>query len=210
VNLPAVTRNQRARMKTRQKLVDAAFRIMAKKGIDVATINEITEEADVGFGSFYNYFKSKEEIAREVFIERSAQMGSEFDILNQGVDDPALKLSRNIIRMAERTRKDPVWGWFLIHANFALQDVRNVFWKRMVGNLTTGLETGRYKIGSVTTVGDVIFGGIFAILRAILEGNASATAEIELVEAVLRILGVSHDEAASVARMPLPESVSPD
>jgi AcrR family transcriptional regulator len=35
---------------------------MAEKGLDGVAINEITEAADVGFGSFYNYFESKEAI----------------------------------------------------------------------------------------------------------------------------------------------------
>lgn len=35
--------------------------VMAAEGADAATINDITEAADVGFGSFYNHFASKEE-----------------------------------------------------------------------------------------------------------------------------------------------------
>ena len=65
LNVPVVTSNQRTRMKTRKKLVDAAIRIMAKKGIGVVIINEITDEADVDFGSVYNDFKSRAEIAIE-------------------------------------------------------------------------------------------------------------------------------------------------
>jgi AcrR family transcriptional regulator len=34
---------------------------MCRKGVDAATIHQITESAQVGFGTFYNYFLSRAE-----------------------------------------------------------------------------------------------------------------------------------------------------
>ena len=53
------------REKTNKRLVNAALSVMAEKGLDAATINDITEAADVGFGSFYNHFSSKERSWRQ-------------------------------------------------------------------------------------------------------------------------------------------------
>ena len=47
---------------SRQRLLDAAFKLMAERGMDGVVINEITEAADVGFGSFYNHFESRDAI----------------------------------------------------------------------------------------------------------------------------------------------------
>src|SRR5688500_309837 len=55
-------RGARRKRETRQRLLEAALRLMAKKGMEGVAINEITEAADVGFGSFYNHFESKEAI----------------------------------------------------------------------------------------------------------------------------------------------------
>src|ERR1700742_4963105 len=55
-------RGARRRRETRSRLLVAALKLMAEKGIEGAAINEITEAADVGFGSFYNHFESKEAI----------------------------------------------------------------------------------------------------------------------------------------------------
>ena len=140
---PGLSRNQRSRQRMRLKLVDAAHRVMARKGIVAATINEITEEADVGFGSFYNYFKTKEELARAVFVAQNLELGEQFDLLNLNVHDPRQKLSRNILRGAEKAREDPVFGWFQLHAITALQDVRSAFWDRMMTNSELGLKEGK-------------------------------------------------------------------
>ena len=61
-----VHRGARRREQTREKLVAAAWRVMARKGVDATAIAEITEAADVAFGSFYNHFASKEAIVEAV------------------------------------------------------------------------------------------------------------------------------------------------
>ncbi len=54
------TRQQRRVGRTRQKLLEAASSLFAEKGLDLTTINDITERADVGKGTFYYHFKNKE------------------------------------------------------------------------------------------------------------------------------------------------------
>src|SRR5438094_74240 len=54
---------------TRAALVDAATTVFVRDGFAPTTIATITEEAGVSKGSFYNYFRTKEDILRAV-IER--------------------------------------------------------------------------------------------------------------------------------------------
>ena len=58
----AANRNQRRRQRTRETILAAAELVFRRKGIDGATVNDITEQADVAYGSFYNHFKSIDEI----------------------------------------------------------------------------------------------------------------------------------------------------
>jgi AcrR family transcriptional regulator len=55
-------RLDRRKAQTRQALIDAAVRLIAEGRGERASIQEITEAADVGFGSFYNHFPSKEQL----------------------------------------------------------------------------------------------------------------------------------------------------
>ena len=50
--------------RNREALVQAGYRVMSEKGIDAATMQEIAERADVGAGTVYSYFKSKDEARR--------------------------------------------------------------------------------------------------------------------------------------------------
>lgn len=56
-------RSQKRVAKTRIKLLDAALEVFSEYGIDAATIDDITERADLGKGTFYRYFDDKKQIA---------------------------------------------------------------------------------------------------------------------------------------------------
>ena len=55
-------RSQKRAKKTRKKLKKAALDIFSEKSVDAATIEDITEKADLGKGTLYQHFADKEEI----------------------------------------------------------------------------------------------------------------------------------------------------
>ena len=55
-------RRERRAEQTRVKLFRCALRLIARRGISNVTVEEITEAADVGKGTFFNYFQSKEHV----------------------------------------------------------------------------------------------------------------------------------------------------
>ncbi|MFT5134308.1 MAG: AcrR family transcriptional regulator, partial [Gammaproteobacteria bacterium] len=56
-----VNRGAARKASTRQKLLSAGRELLID-GLDNVTIKHITEQADVGLGSFYNHFKSKTDV----------------------------------------------------------------------------------------------------------------------------------------------------
>ncbi|MBR1681006.1 TetR/AcrR family transcriptional regulator [bacterium] len=59
------TRQENA-LKTRQKLIDVTDELIKEKGFYNLNVNDITKRANVATGTFYTYFKHKEEIALEI------------------------------------------------------------------------------------------------------------------------------------------------
>ncbi|MCL5286590.1 MAG: TetR/AcrR family transcriptional regulator, partial [Acidobacteria bacterium] len=55
-------RRERRRAETREKLFRAALALFAERGFHAVTVEDITEAADVGKGTFFNYFPSKEHV----------------------------------------------------------------------------------------------------------------------------------------------------
>ncbi len=63
--MTAVTLRERKKQATRAKLADAALRLIADRGVEAVTIDDIAKRAEVGKGTLYNYYGSKEEILLE-------------------------------------------------------------------------------------------------------------------------------------------------
>ncbi|WP_097026385.1 TetR/AcrR family transcriptional regulator [Clostridium peptidivorans] len=52
---------------TKNKIYQASIELMEKEGYDNIKIEDICKKAEVSIGSFYNYFKSKNDILVEIF-----------------------------------------------------------------------------------------------------------------------------------------------
>lgn len=61
-----MTNRQLAAMETKEKLLRAGKQLIGQKGLCNTAIEEITEEAGVSKGTFYTYFKRKEDIIFEL------------------------------------------------------------------------------------------------------------------------------------------------
>src|SRR6478736_2060888 len=84
---PQPDRHARRREQTRRKLLAAARALFARQGVDNTRINEITEEADVGFGSFYNHFDSKEAIIEAVLSDTVAAQAEALEAVTRDLED---------------------------------------------------------------------------------------------------------------------------
>ncbi|WMJ89112.1 TetR/AcrR family transcriptional regulator [Anaerocolumna sp. MB42-C2] len=57
---------QKRSIETKEKILDAAYRLFCKKGYYNTTTNEIAQVANVSIGSLYSYFKDKDTILLEI------------------------------------------------------------------------------------------------------------------------------------------------
>jgi AcrR family transcriptional regulator len=71
-NSPPSNRRERRRVETRERIYRAALRIFAQRGYLDTTVEDITEAADVGKGTFFNYFPTKEHVLATYGDERLA------------------------------------------------------------------------------------------------------------------------------------------
>src|SRR5271165_4298818 len=84
----ALNRLDRRKARTRAALIRAAQSFLAA-GKPEVPILEITQAADVGLGSFYNHFDSKEELFRAAVDDALGLFAAVLDELTAGLDDPA-------------------------------------------------------------------------------------------------------------------------
>jgi AcrR family transcriptional regulator len=108
VTPPAPGRRERRRQETSEKLFMAAMELFSRKGFAETTVEDITQAADVGKGTFFNYFPSKEHVLgylvskQHATIQRHLEMGRE-----QHVEGEQLLtlLARDLIRVLSKSPK---------------------------------------------------------------------------------------------------------
>jgi len=72
---PARSRRDRKKAAVRAQILAAATELFSRHGIDAVTVDSIAESADIGKGTIYNYFDTKEDIvvAFMIDVERKVQ-----------------------------------------------------------------------------------------------------------------------------------------
>jgi AcrR family transcriptional regulator len=61
-----LTRTQKRQKETKERIFRAAVKLFIKKGFENTTVSEITEAADIGKGTFFTYFPTKEAVFGQV------------------------------------------------------------------------------------------------------------------------------------------------
>ena len=203
---PKVSRLDRRKARTRQALIDAAVRLIAEGRGDRASIAEITEEADIGFGSFYNHFESKEQLFQTASEEVLERWGQLIDRASAGITDPAE-------RYAVGTRITGRLGWthpdiagFLVGAGLAVLDIPIGLVPRALRDIQAGQAAGRFTVPDAEIALSAVAGGLLGLLRMCQRHpeRVDETAVDQLAEADLRLLGVPAGEAARLVALPLP------
>jgi AcrR family transcriptional regulator len=197
-------RRSRRREATRRSLMEAARRLFAGKGVEATRINEITEDADVGFGSFYNHFDSKDAIARAVLAEAVAAQGAELDTLTAELEDPAEVISVAHRYFVARARADPDWGWLLVRLDVSHNIMLEALGPLARRDLARGIRAGRLQVANKRTALFAAGGALLAVMRAVLDGQAPKAVDRYHAEGVLRLFGLSAQDAEAVASRPMP------
>jgi AcrR family transcriptional regulator len=130
-------RRERRRVETREKIFRAAMRLFAEHGFFETTTEEITEAADVGQGTFFNYFPTKQHVLTvlsEKQIEKVMAARQEAEAGNASIHDV---LHRLIHRIAEEPGRSQALTRSLMAAFISNDEVREL----VRGNMARGRET---------------------------------------------------------------------
>jgi AcrR family transcriptional regulator len=205
---PKVSRLDRRKARTRRALIEAAVRLIAEGRGDRASIAEITEAADIGFGSFYNHFDSKEQLFQTAAEEVMERWGQMIDRASTGIADPAEVFAVGLRISGRLGWTHPDIAGFLTGAGLDALDIPVGLAPRALRDIQAGQSAGRFTIPDAEIALSAVAGGLLGLLRMCQRHPERITeASVDqLAEAVLRLLGVPAHEAARLAALPLPDT----
>ena len=72
-----INKRQQNKANNRSLIIDAGIKVFLEKGISNATVRDIIRKTSLASGTFYNYFKSKEEVLIAALDESAIEIGQE-------------------------------------------------------------------------------------------------------------------------------------
>ncbi len=185
------SRTDRRRIETRARLMAAAYNLISEIGADSIVIQAITERADVAFGSFYNYFKSKDEIVAAVLgeaVEHTADLLDRMHSDERRLDET---LSHILQLFLKKCAEDHVWASFVARTIGTGSYFEWGFGRRLRRDIEAGIAAGIFRVrdGEIAILG--VSGLMMAAILEIVAGKSDETNfSSRIVVLALKILGV--------------------
>jgi AcrR family transcriptional regulator len=144
-HLHGMGRRQRRAAETRLRLFRCALQLFAERGLANVTVEDITEAADVGKGTFFNYFESKDHV---LGVMAEIQLGKVREAVALAEDSKQTMhsvLHHLFHRVAEEPGRSPDLARAMISSFLASEAVRTIIKRNM--------KEGRRMIAEVVAAG---------------------------------------------------------
>jgi AcrR family transcriptional regulator len=200
--LAAMTgRLERRKAQTRAALIDAARALLTSRDPAGVSIQEITDAADVGFGSFYNHFPSKQELFDLAVASVADEHRSLIRAATTGLTDPAEQLAVAVRLTARFPRTHPSSARIIDRAGLSYPGA----WP--IDELRHAHAVGRLCFDDAEVAFACVNGSLLGVLRNSLRaGDPGAVdqAADRLAIGLLRMFGLVEGDARKVVGRPLP------
>ena len=205
----SVNRLDRRKARTRASLIAAARELLARDGGVDVSIQELTDLADVGFGTFYNHFATKAELFEAAVAQTLEEHGALLDQITDGIEDPAEVFAASVRLTVRLYRTHPQMAQIMAHTGPAYLQSSTGLAPRALRDIRNAVDAGRFDVDDAVVALACTGGALLGVLH-ILEGRSGAEIDKvadEVATNVLRMFGIPSEQARDVASRPLPKLV---
>lgn len=205
-NPAAVAKPDRRRVRTRAALISAAQQILADDARGDVTIKEITDTADVGFGSFYNHFETKSELFDAAILDMLDTQGALIETVTADIEDPAEVYIVGFRLTGRLSRTYPRLARLLVNTGLAYVTGDVGITPKALQHLRNAIAAGRLEADDPELAQAAVGGALLGLVQYIDEKPEvdAGHATDEVARTVLRMLGMTRRQADAVVSRPLP------
>jgi AcrR family transcriptional regulator len=199
-------RLERRKQRTRAALIQAAQAFIGAGKLNVPVL-EITQAADVGMGSFYNHFDSKDELFAAALNEVLDAHGALLDRITESLDDPAETFACSFRLTGRLFRRRPAESRVLLANGVSLLASDRGLAPRALRDIIAAVGAGRFRVDDPKLALAVAAGALLGLGRLLADepDRDDAAAADRVTEDVLRLFGMDADEAHEICQRPLPD-----
>lgn len=192
-------RTSRRKQQTKDKLLKAIQILVLERGLNDISINDITEQADVGLGTFYNYFDSKEALIQATSELLLARYHQDVDDVTEGLEDPAEIMTASIMFTLNKSVDGTEWGKFIFESGVPIETYAFNMRMRGMKDIRRGIELKRFVTDEPEIVLSMFTGFALAISGDVYFGALPKSAIHKATARILTLLGIDEKEAKTIA-----------
>ncbi|EPG74581.1 transcriptional regulator, TetR family [Leptospira fainei serovar Hurstbridge str. BUT 6] len=180
--------------------MNAALRLFAVKGAGETSIAEVSAEAEVANGTFYNYFKTKEELLEASAIALAETLAADATKMMPDIQDGAERMAIGGMLFLKKARLDSDWAWALLRVASEAPRMSEILRAYPLKDMQKAIKSGRFTIDSEEAALGLYVGALHYGIRNILEGRAkNKSHDIDMIALVLKAFGVSAITAKNIS-----------
>ncbi len=175
-------------MEARNNIMRAAIELAGEKGIESLNVNQLTQHANMGRASFYNYFDSIDVLIDAIIQQVSEEIQTSLEEIHGLSDRGVPRLTKCLKLLLERSYNDSDWGRFAAklfnYSNFARNKLKSV----VKLEIEAGIKTGELhlKDSEVEAYIEILTAGLISALSR-LSNREAKKGEIEkFIQIMLR------------------------
>lgn len=142
-----VAAEKRERM--RMRLIESALHVFAHKGADAAVIEDVIAMAEVSRGTFYNYFRTNEELLAAVVKELGDELLALVEAVVIQCKDPAERLATGVRMTLHTMQAHPLLAQFVARSGMAMAAHNSLAMAYLPRDILAAMESGRFSLASV-------------------------------------------------------------
>lgn len=199
------SRQWRQRARTKGRLLDAARRLVAQRGLGGVTMAEVSSDAGVAAGTVYNYFPTVKALTDELIEREIDRVGQRLDQIEAHVQDPAEVYAASLRLLVRHALGDPLWGQMYVKLGVAHPAVVAVLGPRARRDLERAAAAGRLQLIDLDMAVVSTFGSLSSAIELVTSSRGHEELADHFAEGMLRMVGLPADEAREIVARPLPQ-----
>lgn len=211
-----MTQNHRTRVgierreKMRMRLIESALAVFSEKGVDASVIDDVIVAAGVSRGTFYNYFRTNNELLTSVGEELSNEIIQMIESVVGDFANPVERLASGLRKFMHTAIDYPLFARFIWRAGYNAYSTSNLIAHYLPRHITESMKQGSFRVPNEMFALEFIIGVMLSAAFAVTSRPVGDDYAESVVRHILMGLGVEEREAARLVALDMPVFTLPE
>ena len=190
----------RKRDRTRSKLLSAAQQLTLEGGGAALTVFNLTERAEVALGTFYNYYRTREDMLADLCKLLIAACRNDVTLVTEGLSSPTAIVATSVRQTLHMVLPGSDLGRLLFDSSLPMHHFIVGLRRFFSADMKAGMQIGEFRVSNEIAVSSMVSGSSYGTMQDVYRGTLPLDMVDDIAEMILLMLGTEPAVATNEAR----------